>query len=47
MPGYNTGDATLTSIVPHFCQMQAMNGWFDAAKKEIDGGGGGGQKSTI
>ena len=40
MPGYNTGDATLTSVVPHFCQTRAMNGWFDATKKEIDGGVG-------
>ena len=56
MPGYNTRDATLTLIAPHFRQTQPMNGCFDAAKKEIDGGGragrrwgrwGGGQRSTI
>lgn len=39
-PGYSTGDAALTSTVPHFCQTQVMNGWFDAAKTEVDGGSG-------
>ena len=39
MPGYNTGDATLTSIVPLFCQTRAMNGDLMLPKKRLMGGG--------